>query len=404
MILALAWKNIWRNKTRSLIVILAIAFGLWGGLFSGGLMVAIGDSMVNSAIDRDLGHIQIHHPRYDENKDIRRFVPNTPLVLQKLKTVDGISDITTRSRFLGIASSATSSFPVQITGIYPDQEKKVTRLFERIKQGTYFKSKRKNAILIGEKLAHRLNLRLHSKLVLGFEGLQGELINVACRVEGIYKTESSQFDEMNVYLPAEFLFKSLACEPVFHEIAIRLKDADLVPSQTEKIKRLFSDLKVESWKERSPETAFIADLMILYTYFFLVFIFFAVLFGITNTMLMSVVDRVRELGMLMAIGMKKNLVFGMILLESLLLSLTGGLVGIVIGGLTLKLTNHSGINLSIFKASLESFGSSSILYPTLPTEMYLMLTFLIVLIANLAAIMPAIKAIRLEPARAIRTV
>lgn len=118
-----------------------------------------------------------------------------------------------------------------------------------------------------------MNLRLHSKLVLGFEGLQGELINVACRVEGIYKTESSQFDEMNVYLPAEFLFKSLASQPVFHEIAIRLNNAGLLPSQTEQIKRLFPDLKVESWKERSPETAFIADLMILYTYFFLVFIF-----------------------------------------------------------------------------------------------------------------------------------
>ncbi len=404
MILALAWKNIWRNKTRSLIVILAIAFGLWGGLFSGGLMVAMGDSMVKSAIDRDLGHIQIHHPKYDENKDIRRFLPDVPKILQQLKTIDGVTGVTTRTRFLGMASSATSSYPVQITGIYPEQEKKVTRLFERIKQGDYFNSKRKNAILIGQKLAQRLNLRLHSKLVLGFEGLQGELINVACRVQGIYKTESSQFDEMNVFLPADFLFESLATEPVFHEIAIRLNDANLLQSKTDQIKQLFPDLKVESWKERSPETAFISDLMILYTYFFLAFILFAVLFGITNTMLMSVVDRVRELGMLMAIGMKKSRVFSMILLESLLLSFTGGLVGIVIGGLTLKLTYHSGINLSIFQASLESFGSSSILYPTLPKEMYLVLTFLIVLTANLAAVMPAVKAIRLEPAKAIRTV
>ncbi len=403
MLLALAWKNIWRNKMRSLIVILAIAFGLWGGLFSGGLMVALGDSMVNSAIDRDLAHIQIHHPRYDENKDIRRYIPQAKSLVHALQKLKEISGVSARCRFLGMASSATSSYPVQICGVFPQQEKSVTRLYERIRTGTYLQSQRSNGILIGQKLAQRLNLRLHSKMVLGFEGLNGELINVACRVVGIFKTESSQFDETNVFLKNDFLFANIG-QPVFHEIAIRLSHSEALPQTVQKIRAMVPNLLVETWKERAPEVAFMSDLMILYTYFFLVFILFAVLFGITNTMLMSVVDRVRELGMLMAIGMKRSRVFIMILLETLLLSLTGGVVGILIGKITLLLTSHSGINLSMFEASLESFGSSSILYPTLPLEMYVVLTILIVVTANLAAILPAIKAIRLEPAIAIRTV
>ncbi|WP_457566029.1 ABC transporter permease [Caldithrix abyssi] len=402
MLFALAWKNIWRNKTRSLIVILAIAFGLWGGLFSGGLMVALGDSMVKSAIDRDLAHIQIHHPKYDENKSIQRFIPQAEEIILKLKTVQGLAGISARTRFLGMASSATSSYPVQICGINAQQEKEVTTIYQRLVAGSYFNSPKENAIVIGQKLAQRLNLRLHSKLVLGFEGLDGELINVACRVVGIYRTESSRFDESHVFLKSEFLVSNIG-RPAIHEIAIRLKDSSQLTEKTNLLKSWFPDLLVESWKERSPETAFISDMMILYTYFFLVFILFAVLFGITNTMFMSVVDRVRELGMLMAIGMKRMRVFTMILLESIMLSITGGFVGVIIGGLTIFLTNHTGINLTIFKASLEFFGSSSVLYPTLPPELYAYLTILIVFTASAAAIMPAIKAIRLEPARAIRT-
>ncbi|WP_456407317.1 ABC transporter permease [Caldithrix abyssi] len=402
MLFALAWKNIWRNKTRSLIVILAIAFGLWGGLFSGGLMVALGDSMVKSAIDRDLAHIQIHHPKYDENKSIQRFIPQAEEVLLKLKTVQGLAGISARTRFLGMASSATSSYPVQICGINAQQEKEVTTIYQRLVAGSYFNSPKENAIVIGQKLAQRLNLRLHSKLVLGFEGLDGELINVACRIVGIYRTESSRFDESHVFLKSDFLVSNIG-RPAIHEIAIRLKDSSQLTEKTNLLKSWFPDLLVESWKERSPETAFISDMMILYTYFFLVFILFAVLFGITNTMFMSVVDRVRELGMLMAIGMKRMRVFTMILLESIMLSITGGFVGVIIGGLTIFLTNHTGINLTIFKASLEFFGSSSVLYPTLPAELYAYLTILIVFTASAAAIMPAIKAIRLEPAKAIRT-
>ncbi|WP_456443078.1 ABC transporter permease [Caldithrix abyssi] len=402
MLFALAWKNIWRNKTRSLIVILAIAFGLWGGLFSGGLMVALGDSMVKSAIDRDLAHIQIHHPKFDENKSIQRFIPQAEEILLKLKTVQGLAGISARMRFLGMASSATSSYPVQICGINAQQEKGVTTIYQRLVAGNYLNSPKENAIVIGQKLAQRLNLRLHSKLVLGFEGLDGELINVACRIVGIYRTESSRFDESHVFLKSEFLVSNIG-RPAIHEIAIRLKDSGQLTKKTNLLKSWFPDLLVESWKERSPETAFIADMMILYTYFFLVFILFAVLFGITNTMFMSVVDRVRELGMLMAIGMKRIRVFTMILLESIMLSITGGFVGVIIGGLTIFLTNHTGINLTIFKASLEFFGSSSVLYPTLPAELYVYLTILIIFTASAAAIMPAIKAVRLEPARAIRT-
>jgi ABC-type lipoprotein release transport system permease subunit len=404
MLISLAWKNIWRNKSRSLVVVLAIAFGLWGGLFSDGLMVGMGESMVNTAIDRDLAHIQIHRPDYDETKGIRRFIPQGLVIADSIRRLPHIVGVSARTRFTGIAFSASSSYPVQISGIVPTQEKKVTRLYEKIKKGTYFGTKYKNAIVIGAKLAKRLKLHIHSKIVLGFEGTQGELINIACRVVGIFQSGSSIFDESNVFLKQDYLSGILGGQTLVHEIAIRCDNSHFVGPITSRLKARYPKLLVQSWQKRNPLVAFTSSLMIEYSYLFLVFILLAVLFGITNTMLMSVVDRIKELGMLMAIGMKQTKIFIMILLESLFLSLTGGVAGIILGALTIALTRHHGIDLSVFRESLESFGASAVIYPTLPLEMYFTLTILIIITANIAGFLPAWKAIRLQPAEAIRSV
>jgi putative ABC transport system permease protein len=137
--------------------------------------------------------------------------------------------------------------------------------------------------------------------------------------------------------------------------------------------------------------------------FFLASILVGLLFGITNTMLMSVLDRVREFGMVMAIGMKRKRVFAQIVLETGLLSLVGSVVGVSAGILIIDVTHRTGIDLSVFAEGLSSYGISPMLYPALPLEMYFELGVLILLTALGAAIYPGIKATRLKPAEAIRT-
>jgi ABC-type antimicrobial peptide transport system permease subunit len=153
----------------------------------------------------------------------------------------------------------------------------------------------------------------------------------------------------------------------------------------------------------APELAYLSQTTGIYMYIFVGIIIFALIFGITNTMLMSVVDRIRELGVLIAIGMKKSKVFIMIILESILLSLTGGLCGIAIGIISIGYYGNKGIDLAFISGSLESFGATSMLYPFLPAIMYVTLTIMIVIAANIAAILPAWKATHLVPSEAIRT-
>jgi len=139
-----------------------------------------------------------------------------------------------------------------------------------------------------------------------------------------------------------------------------------------------------------------------FTILFVVIILLALVFGITNTMLMSVMERTREIGILLAVGMKKIKIFTMILLETIMLSISGGLTGIVLGLATISYFAMEGIDLTAVAASLESFGASTLLYPFLPAAMYFTLTILVIIAATIAAIYPALKAIRLQPAEAVR--
>ena len=361
------------------------------------------ESMIESAVNRDLGHIQIHKMNYARDKLIKNYIPYSNQILAELNESIEVKAVSPRTLIYGMAASPASSFGVKIIGIDPQRAKEVTSIYEKIIDGDYFESDRKNQIIIGQKLAKRLNLKIRSKVVLSFEGLQEDIKYLACRVSGIYKTESAQFDETNVYLRQSDMLRALESEPIYHEIAIRLKSTDHISAFDAQLKSEYSSLQVQTWKELAPDLDFVAVMMQNFTYLFVAIILFALLFGITNTMLMSVMDRIHELGMLIAIGMKKIKVFTMILFETIFLSLTGGILGIAIGALSITYFKMNGFDLSAFSASLESFGSSAMLYPFLPTIMYLMLTIMIIVAANFAAMLPAWKATHLQPAKAIRT-
>ena len=402
MLLSLAWKNIWRNKKRSLVIVAAIAFGLWGGLFSDALMVGMTESIVTTAVDRHLAHIQIHQPGFSRDKDIKKIIPNGRKIAAAIRTIAGVRGVSGRTFIQGMAASPNSSFGVNIYAIRPEQARKVTHIYERIVKGGYLDSQKRNPIIIGKKLAKRLNLKLHSKIVLSFEDLEGNIMYMACRVVGLFKTAAADFDETSVFLRQKDLFRLLGGAPVIHEIAVRLQNSKLIPQVQAQLQKDYPQLQVRNWKEIAPELSFLAQTMDMYAYVFVGIILLALLFGITNTMLMSVVERTREFGVLIAIGMKKGRVFAMLILETVLLTFTGGIAGIALSALTISLFSRSGLDFSFYAASLESFGSSAIIYPVLPAVMYLILTVMILITANISAFYPAWKATHIQPAEAIR--
>ncbi len=221
MLISLAWKNVWRNKKRSIIILIAIALGLWSGLFASAAMYGMWDATVNSAIDRDLGHIQIHSKAFEKEKLIGNYIHNGNEIEAEVKNIKGVKASSSRTLIEGMASSAETSWGVDIVGINPNEEKNVTDIDNKIISGNYFENNKKNEIVISQKLAGKLGIKLKSKMVLSFQALDGSLIYAAFRVTGIYKTESSIFDASHVFVTQKDLYRIMNSKPIIHEIAIR---------------------------------------------------------------------------------------------------------------------------------------------------------------------------------------
>ena len=165
----------------------------------------------------------------------------------------------------------------------------------------------------------------------------------------------------------------------------------------------FPSLEVMSWKEIQPDLAMMTGWVQKFYAVFMVVILAALAFGIVNTMLMVVLERTKELGMLTAIGMNKKRVFGMIMLESVFLSLVGGVVGMIVSKIIIALTARNGINFSSYKEGFEAMGYPSHIYPVISISFFLTVTLLIIVTGILSSIYPALKALKLDPAEALRT-
>ncbi len=402
MLIVLAWRNIWRNKKRSLIILASISFGLWGGFFSGAVMMGMGESVIESAIERNLSHIQLHQPEFQKDNEIKYTIPNGEEMINQIKKIDGVVAVSGRTIITGMAASPTSNAGVTIVGIIPEDAAQTTDIARKIISGSYFQDKYRYPIVVGHKMATKLNLKLKSKIILSFQGPDGNIIYHACRIVGIYKTESDTFDGMHVFVPQSELFKVLKSPPIIHEIAVRIQNTKNMAIMKKSLQSLYPHLSVQTWKEIAPEIAFLANAVESFSYLFVAIILLALLFGIINTMLMSVMDRIREFGMLMAVGLRKRRVFGLILLETVFLSVTGSIGGIVASLISVSFFNSYGIDLSYFSESLASFGMNTMLYPYLPPTMYVTIAVMIIIVANIAGLFPAIKAIRINPSESLR--
>ncbi|MFH1296443.1 MAG: FtsX-like permease family protein [Bacteroidota bacterium] len=407
MIWIIAWKNIWRNKVRSLVVILAITCGLLGGVFSSAVMKGMGKQRIHEAVSRETAHIQIHNPKYIEDNEIKYTIDGQASELtQKLDSILHIKSWSSRIKFLAMANSANASTGVMIYGIDPEKEKEVSEIYSMICDscGTYLSRGKANQVVVGKAFAEKLKLRLHSKVVLTFQDLEGNLTGAAFRICGLYRTNNLVFDEMNVFVRKPDIASLLGVDPgEFQEVAIRLDDANRMEGIQKVLKKSYPDLLIRTWKQVDPLVGILGDFMDLWLYLFMGIILLALGFGIINTMLMVILERTRELGVLTAIGMNKRRVFLMIMLESVYLSLTGALIGMALGYLLTLYTAYTGIDLSSMTEGFEKIGYSPILYPYLDMKFFITLTIMVILIGILASIYPARKALKLNPAEAVRT-
>ena len=402
-ILKIAWRNIWRTPMRSLIVIGSIVMGIWAGIFVVAFSYGLNKQRTKSSIKNAISHIQIHHPEYQKEYDSKFYLGEPDQLSNILESDKSIESYAFRTLLNGMVSSPIKSNGVRIIGVNKNQEKELTSIYSGLVKGTYFESKRRNPILIGEALAEKLKVKLQSKVVLTFQDTENTIISGAFRVCGIYKTQYSKYDQGTVFIENKDLHRLLKSEN-FHQVALLCNSIDQVDSTYNSLKTNLPEYEVKDWKSIAPELAYADKIMESWLFLIMIIIMLALIFGIINTMLMAVFERRKELGMLMAIGMNRSKIFLLILIETLFLSLIGAPTGLVLGALTIKITSETGINLAFISKGLENVGLSSVIYPQIESYFYLFITVMVFLFTLIAAIYPSRKALMLKPTEAIRTI
>ncbi len=404
MILKIAWKNIWRSRTRSLVVIVALILGVWAVLFLSAFNAGMGKSYIERTIKNETSHIQIHHPKYKDDKEVKYSINESTAVLASIKSNAAVKAATLRTITNGMISSSRASRGVTIKGIDPSQESEVTELQSMLVEGSYFGGKIKSGVLVSKRMADKLKVKIRKKVTIRFQDDENNLIDVGLRIVGIFDSKNRAFDEGNVFVLKDVLNENLDMGNIAHEAAIILNEIDNTKPFQAELQAAHPELLVETYSQVAPEIELFNTQIKISSTIFTFIVMIGLIFSIINTMLMAVLERTRELGMLMAIGMNKVKIFGMIVIETLMLGMVGAPIGMLLGFLTINRLNSTGINLSKWSAAMQEFGIAEMVYPYVENSVYIELTAAIFITALLASLYPAFKAVRLKPVEAIRKI
>lgn len=402
MLIKVAWRNIWRSKKRSVIIIISVMIGLSTGIFLMAFYNGMIEQRVNTAIQSEISHIQLHHPEFRKDYDIKYSLLNGSPILKKIQSNSNVKAAAGRIIIKGMIASASGSAGITINGIMPEEEKDVTDLPGKLNEGNYFNQQKKNELIIGEKLIKKLKLNINNKAILTFQDIEGNIASAAYRITGVYKTVNTPYDETNVFVTIKDIDSLTGIPGQLNEIAVLLKSNSFLNETQGKFIENFPTTEIKNWMEISPEiglTVSVADQMV---YIFMGIILLALAFGIVNTMMMAVLERTREIGMLLALGMNKLKVFSMILMETFFLVLAGCPGGITIAFIAIAISQKTGISFKKFKEVYSSFGYSDVIYPTLTNWQFWMIMLLVIITAIVSAIFPAWRALQLKPAESIR--
>lgn len=402
MIWSLSAKNVWRNKTRSIVIIASIALGTIGGIMSAAVYMGISERRIRSALRNEVPDILLRNHAYKISNEAQDSIAGGLAIMNDLKKNPAIVGVSPHMLWEGMASTTKTSSGVSIEGINPELEKEVFKLYETIadSSGIFLNDGSNNRIVVGQKLADKLGVKLTQKIVLTVQALDGSLVGGAYRVAGIYKTESAAYDEKHVYLLQPDLSALTGSKvQAVHGLNIRLKNMGDLEAILASLKKQYPMLEVETWKDLQPDLAYLAYMAEGILPIIMFIILLALAFGIVNTMLMAVLERMREFGMLRAIGMKKRRLFNMVMLETVFLTLTGGLLGMILTKLMLTFTSRTGIEVS---TGTEGYNGLTKIYPNVSTEYFIIVIVLVILTGIFSSLYPAIKTLKIKPLEALR--
>lgn len=397
LIIPLAWRNLWRNRRRTLITLMVVIIGMYSMLFFNALLDAWSRSSRDATLDLMIGSGQIHAQGYLSDPTITQVMPFPDTALQNVLSQTG-AVWAARVRVPAIVQSEYKILPVTLTGVMPDREMKVSSIPHSLVSGHYLEGRMDSGIVIGEHLMQRLQTRIGKRIIVMSQDTRGENQEASYTIAGVFAGNRAAEDEF-VFTGLATVQRMLHMDNDISEVSFKTAD-DKISGAVNSIRKTAPSLDVRSWQSLSPFTAAIDQFMQGFTLIWCFVMFVLMAIGIVNTQLMTVIERVREFGLLRAIGMKPDLILTQVIVESCLLIGTGVVVGAL--GCVLTIAQlHNGIDLTFLARGAEFFGSGHVLYLHTSLEQLLLFAAGVWLFGVLITLWPAMKAAHADPVEAM---
>jgi len=407
MILRLGWRNLWRNPRRTFLQVLAVACSLFLAVFFNNLAFGSYLQMIREGVKAGSGHIGVYHPSYLADRKIEQFftVASSAAALAR---IPGVKSVFPRLQLPGLARSSHDSSGVAVLGLEMAAEAGSHPLLEgrRLKSGAIPSGGR--GVLIGDRLAEILRLRVGRKLVVMFQGAGGDICSALFRVAGIFHSGVTQMDAGVIVVDRKELGEAFGAPDAAHELAIMLSGPDDVPAVLEAVRSggcLPASAAAFPWQEAMPQLDGAIRIDRIQFRFMIVILYLIVGLGAANTLLMSVMERTREFGLFRALGLGPRAIRNMVVTEGIVLGMLGMAVGTGAGLLATWHSMRTGIDFSALMGEAEVAGMliDPVIYSAWDHATTFWFNVGMLMIAMAASLYPARKALQIRPAQAMRT-
>ncbi len=401
----LAWRNLWRHRRRTWLTVGAMVFCNVLLIFMISLQLGSYQMMIDNTLALASGHLQVQHRDYLERQRMRDSIPAVSSLAQDLRSSLPARGVAARGQAFALASSDERSFGVLLTGVQPAEEPRVSSLPGLVSRGRYLQAGDSDAIVLGAVLARNLRVELGGEVVFLGSGRDGSIAAGVATVVGILDTGIRDLDRALAQVPLGWFQQVFAMGDAGHEVAVRLENLEDVPAAVAEARALLpadEDLVVLDWDALQPGLRQAIQSDLTSGWFMYGVLIVLVAFSVLNTQLMSVMERTHEFGVMLALGLGPGRLARLVAMETLLLSVLGLTLGLVLGALLVAWLNVVGFTYPGMDELAAQFNMPERIYPQVSLLAMTWGPLTVFAFSLLAAIYPASRPYRLEPVPAMR--
>ena len=397
----IAWRNLWRNRRRTWFTAGSIAFACLLLMFSRSMQLGSYRGMIDAATDLITGHAQVQHREFLDDPRLRYRLADAGALATRLASVPGVAAVAPRAQGFALLSVDERGFGAEVLGVVPTAEQAMSTLPGAVVEGRYLEGG--DEAFLGQVLARNLGAGVGDELVILGSGPEGGVAALAVTVVGIFETGQVELDRALVQVPLDVFQAGFFLADEIHQVAIKLENLEDLPAVSARIRAQLPENSVlRPWQALMPDVVQAIALDRASARMFYGILTLVVLFSIVNTFIMTVFERTREFGMMLAIGMSPWRVIGMLQLEALWMALLGGLVGALCAVPMLAWLKLVGIPISGMEELMGGFAFPSRLRGELSLAQMLVIPLVFVLGCQLSALLPALRLRTLNPVEALR--